>query len=92
MVAALWLTSSCIPTTGSASADDAHRPARPRTSDAIPANPLIEDPHVGDLYAAELTYFSDGNFGGKPNEPMFGLMKVIRVDPCTVTFITESDA
>lgn len=53
---------------------------------------LLQDPAVGDLYAAELTHFSEGDFNRSGKEPMYGLMKVIRVGPATITVVTEQDA
>lgn len=47
---------------------------------------------MGDIYAAEITYFSEGDFNREDSEPMYGLMKVIRVGPSTITVVTEQDA
>lgn len=48
---------------------------------------LIDVPAVGDLYAAELTRFSTADFEGA--ETVYGLMKVVAVEPGKVTVITE---
>ncbi|HSX63707.1 MAG TPA: hypothetical protein VLF15_03175 [Pseudoxanthomonas sp.] len=51
---------------------------------------LLQSPAVGDLYAAELTYFSEASFEDQPSA--YGLMKVIAVDADEVTVITENAA
>ncbi len=48
---------------------------------------LIDVPAVGDLYAAELTRFSTADFEGA--ETVYGLRKVVAVEPGKVTVITE---
>lgn len=57
--------------------------------------PLIEAPAVGDLYAAQLSAFSDFEFSDgddKPIDPAYGLMKVIEVDDEGVMVVTENAA
>ncbi len=48
---------------------------------------LIDVPAVGDLYAAELTRFSTADF--EDADTVYGLMKVVAVEPGKVTVITE---
>ncbi len=48
---------------------------------------LIDAPRVGDLYAAELTYFSEASFEGKST--VYGLMKVLEVQDDDITLVTE---
>lgn len=48
---------------------------------------LIDVPAVGDLYAAELTRFSIADFEGA--ETVYGLMKVVAVEPDKVVVVTE---
>jgi|GEM_PF-863031 len=56
---------------------------------------LLEAPAVGDLYAAQLSAFSDYEFtdeNAKPIDPAYGLMKVISADTAGVVVITENAA
>ncbi|MFL6586973.1 MAG: hypothetical protein ACJ8GV_08840 [Luteimonas sp.] len=56
---------------------------------------LLEAPAVGDLYAAELSAFSDYPFTDedqKPIDPAYGLMKVVSADTSGVVVITENAA
>lgn len=58
-------------------------------------NALLEAPAVGDLYAAELSAFSDYPFtdeNQKPIDPAYGLMKVVSADAAGVVVITENAA
>ncbi len=53
----------------------------------------IESPAVGDLYAAELSAFSDYGFSdddGNGIEPAYGLLQVIAVNDAQVVVITEN--
>lgn len=47
------------------------------------------DPKVGDLYAAVLSEFAEFQ---QPGEKAYGLLKVIKVAPDTVTVVTDSSA
>jgi hypothetical protein len=58
----------------------AHGPAAERE--------LLESPRAGDLYAAELTYFSEASFEERP--VVYGLMKVLAVEGEEITLITEN--
>lgn len=49
---------------------------------------LIAAPMVGDLYAAELTYFSDASFENEAK--VYGLLEVRAVDQGMVTLVTEN--
>lgn len=69
----LMLVSGCNP--GSETEADADRA-------------LIGAPAVGDIYAAELTYFSEASF--EDEDKIFGLMKVMAVDEDKVTVVTEN--
>jgi len=56
---------------------------------------LIEAPAAGDLYAAELSAFSDYEFtddDNKPIDPAYGLLKVVSADADGVVVITENAA
>lgn len=56
---------------------------------------LIEAPAVGDVYAAELSAFSDYEFtdeDNKPIDPAYGLLKVVAADADGVVVITENAA
>ncbi|WP_101927244.1 hypothetical protein [Luteimonas rhizosphaerae] len=56
---------------------------------------LLEAPVVGDLYAAQLSEFSDYGFtdeSGKDLAPAYGLMRVTAVDEANVVVITENAA
>lgn len=56
---------------------------------------LLEAPAVGDLYAAELSAFSDYPFtddAEKPIDPAYGLLKVVSTDAAGVVVITENAA
>jgi hypothetical protein len=68
------------------------------TTAATPAlDPILADPKVGDVYAAELTAFSGMNFNanrgsGAAQDKAYGLLKVVEVTPERVTVITEMGA
>lgn len=51
---------------------------------------LVDAPAVGDIYAAELTQFSSASF--EDQDGVFGLMKVVAVEPGKVFVITEDAA
>jgi len=56
---------------------------------------LLEAPAVGDLYAAQLSEFSDYEFTDedeKPIDPAYGLMKVVSAGAAGVVVITENAA
>ncbi|MDR6992219.1 hypothetical protein [Luteimonas sp. 3794] len=56
---------------------------------------LLEAPAVGDIYAAQLSEFSDYEFtdeNEKPIDPAYGLMKVVSTDAAGVVVITENAA
>ena len=56
---------------------------------------LLEAPAVGDIYAAQLSAFSDYEFtddAQKPIDPAYGLMKVVSADTAGVVVITENAA
>lgn len=60
-------------------------------------DPVLANPKVGDLYAAELTAFSGEDFYAgvtrpSPGQKTYGLMKVIEVKADKVTAITETNA
>lgn len=56
-------------------------------ADAKRQRALIQAPAVGDCYAAELTYFSTGDFD--QHERIFGLMKIAAVDGDMLVLVTE---
>ncbi|WP_313341326.1 hypothetical protein [Stenotrophomonas sp.] len=49
----------------------------------------LNDPRVGDLYAAELSELAEFQV---PGEKAYGLLKVIKVEADTVTIVTDSSA
>jgi len=52
---------------------------------------IFADPQPGDLYAAELTYFSAYDFGNEdPNDARYGLMRIIAVQADRITLNTET--
>ena len=56
---------------------------------------LVDAPAVGDVYAAELSAFSDYEFTDDDNkviDPAYGLLKVVSVDASGVVVITENAA
>lgn len=56
-------------------------------------DPILADPRVGDLYAADLTHFSGAEFSGTgSSESAFGLMRVIEVSEDLITLNTETGA
>ena len=56
-------------------------------------DPVLAEPQVGDVYAAELTHFSGVDFAGPANdEAAFGLMRVIAVADDRITLNTETGA
>ena len=61
------------------------------TACARGGDPVAEtnDPKVGDLYAAVLSEFAEFQ---QPGEKAYGLLKVIKVAPDTVTVVTDSSA
>lgn len=75
-------------------------PAAPTAASNL--DPVLANPQVGDLYAAELTAFSTANFGsarpadaggnGGNGEKAYGLLRVVDVSPERVTVITETSA
>lgn len=56
---------------------------------------LLDAPAVGDVYAAQLSEFSDYEFTDEdevPIDPAYGLMKVVSADATGVVVITENAA
>ena len=51
---------------------------------------LIDVPAIGDVYAAELTHFSSASF--EDQQAVYGLMKVVAVEPDKIVVITENAA
>lgn len=49
---------------------------------------LMGAPVAGDIYAAELTYFSEASFENEAK--VYGLIKVLAVDEAKVTVVTEN--
>ncbi|MDQ8754901.1 hypothetical protein RCO27_01550 [Sphingosinicella sp. LHD-64] len=108
---ALAMLSACnnAPTAGNAvlmsnsaaGADKAGAAPAAQTA-ASDLDPVLANPQVGDLYAAELTAFSGANFGsarpadatgnGGNGEKAYGLLRVVDVAADRVTVITETSA
>lgn len=57
-------------------------------------DPLLAEPQVGDVWAADLNHFSAVEFNndGGTQEAAFGQVKVVEVSPDRVTVITEDAA
>jgi hypothetical protein len=89
---AVLMSNSATPAADKAGAAPAAQAA------ASDLDPILANPQVGDLYAAELTAFSAQNFGSAgPNESgnsekAYGLLRVVDVSPDRVTVITETSA
>jgi len=66
-------------------------PTPAQTTRADDLDPIFADPQPGDLYAAELTYFSADDFG-QDGTPAFGLMRVVAVRSDRITLNTETSA
>ena len=64
------------------------------TADADALNPILANPQVGDIYAAELTAFSAASFNtsGDNTAKAYGLLRVVDVADDKVTVITETGA
>jgi len=73
------------------SGKDTTGPTPAQTTRADDLDPIFANPQRGDLYAAELTYFSAANFG-QSDETAFGLMRVVAVQPDQITVITETNS
>ena len=56
-------------------------------SDAAGLDPVLADPKVGDLYAAKVSAFSKEGF--EEHGVVYGLMKVVEVQPNHIIVITE---
>jgi len=52
---------------------------------------IFANPQWGDVYAAELTYFSAWDFGAE-GEARYGLMRIVAVTPDRITLNTEDSA
>lgn len=61
---------------------------------AAALDPILANPQVGDLYAAELSHFSAASFDkdNQSSEKAFGLMKVVEVQDGKIIVITEDAA
>jgi hypothetical protein len=59
-------------------------------------DPILQNPQVGDLYAAELSEFSAYDFGGQGGKDAmtkaFGLLRVVKVEDDKVIVITQNQA
>lgn len=65
-------------------------------SAAASLDPILQNPQVGDLYAAELSEFSAYNFGGQNGKEAmtqaYGLLRVVKVEDDKVMVITQNQA
>lgn len=63
---------------------------------AAALDPILQNPQVGDLYAAELSEFSQFDFGAQSGRPAmdkaYGLLRVVKVEPDKVIVITQNQA
>ena len=86
---ALLALAGCKPGADASATSGDTAAAAPAQADA-----LLADPRVGDLWAAELSHFSGGEFGdgAETTETVYGLMKVVEVTPEQVVLVTEDGA
>jgi len=64
-----------------------------QTTRASELEQIFAEPQFGDVYAAELTYFSAYDFGNTdPNDARYGLMRIVAVHPDRITLNTETNA
>jgi len=64
-----------------------------QTTRASELEQIFAAPHIGDVYAVELTYFSAYDFGNEdPNDARYGLMRIVAVHPDRITLNTETTA
>ncbi|PJK02193.1 hypothetical protein CO615_03165 [Lysobacteraceae bacterium NML75-0749] len=98
-LAALVSLSACdklqgVVNSGKSNGSDAIAAAQQRTEDVGKTDPLLENPQVGDLYAAKLSAISAIGFSDARNnntdEEVFGLLKVVEVKADSVVVITEN--
>ncbi|PJK08392.1 hypothetical protein CO610_06565 [Lysobacteraceae bacterium NML95-0200] len=98
-LAALVSLSACdklqgVVSSGKSNGSDAIAAAQQRTEDVGKTDPLLENPQVGDLYAAKLSAISAIGFSDARNnntdEEVFGLLKVVEVKADSVVVITEN--
>lgn len=96
LFAPLFLSFALLALAGCKPGADAGASAGGETAAAAPAqaDALLADPRVGDLWAAELSHFSGGEFGdgAETTETVYGLMKVVEVTPEQVVLVTETGA
>lgn len=79
-------------TTAASTGDTAEADAPKAAASSL--DPLLADPQVGDIWAADLNHFSSVDFSddnGTQSES-FGQVKVVEVSPDRVTIITEDAA
>jgi len=81
--------SSLIPDKNTSSQIPATTPAQTTRADDLQA--IFAAPQWGDVYAAELTYFSADEFG-MDGKAAFGLMRIVAVHPDRITLNTETSA
>ncbi|PJJ99855.1 hypothetical protein CO611_05180 [Lysobacteraceae bacterium NML03-0222] len=98
-LAALVSLSACdklqgVVNSGKSNGSDAIAAAQQRTEDVGKTDPLLENPQVGDLYAAKLSAISAIGFSdarsNNTDEEVFGLLKVVEVKADSVVVITEN--
>ncbi len=81
-------------TNAPASVQAADAVANAQTTDASKSDPLLENPQVGDLYAARISAFSGVSFsengGEKVEQDVFGMLKVVDVTDDSIVVITET--
>ncbi|NYZ61516.1 hypothetical protein [Luteimonas deserti] len=84
---------ACQQAPAPAQADGTATPAPAAASAGATLDPVLAEPRVGDVYAAELTHFSGVDFSGaSPGEAAFGLMRVVEVGDERITLNTETGA
>jgi len=81
--------SSLIPDKKNASQTPTTTPAQTTRADELDA--IFANPQWGDVYAAELTYFSADDFS-LDGDAAFGLMRIVAVHPDRITLNTETSA
>lgn len=75
-----------------AGADAAAGAAAGSAAPASTLDPLLANPEVGDVWAANLDFFSAAEFGEPGGADAFGLVQVVEVTPETATIITAQTA
>lgn len=92
LIVATALAAGCTASEGPSASQPAAADASGTASATL--DPLLEQPRDGDLWAAELSHFSAGEFSrnGREQDTVFGLMKVVGTTDENIVLITETGA